>query len=51
MVMLPAPTPADMIPAPDTTRALLYVPVELDVVFPDADIEMVEKLTAAGADK
>jgi hypothetical protein len=50
IVMLPAPTPADTIPAPEMTRALLYVPVELLVVFPLADNEIVEKLVATGTD-
>lgn len=42
IVIDPAPTPAEMIPAPDTTSALLNVPVDELVVLPEADNEIVE---------
>jgi hypothetical protein len=42
IVIDPAPTPALTIPAPETARAFTNVPVELDVVFPLADMETVE---------
>ena len=42
MVMLPAPAPMDTIPAPEITSALAMVPVELEVVLPDADTVIVE---------
>jgi len=38
-VTLPAPTPTLAIPAPEKTNPVEKVPVELTVVFPDADIE------------
>lgn len=44
--IVPFPTPALIIPIPDTARALLNVPDELEVVFPDADREIVEKTGA-----
>jgi hypothetical protein len=46
IVIEPAPTPALTIPAPDTTRALFNVPVELLVVLPEADIDTVENTGA-----
>jgi len=44
----PAPTPTLTAPAPENTKALLYVPVLEEVVFPLADIDMVEKLVTDG---
>jgi hypothetical protein len=51
IVTVPAPTPTLTPPAPENTKALLNVPVELDVVFPLADIDTVEKFVASGADR
>ena len=48
IVTVPAPTPTLTPPAPENTRALLKVPVELDVVFPLADRDTVEKLVTLG---
>jgi hypothetical protein len=48
IVIEPAPTPAEIIPAPDTFRTLEKVPVELEVVFPSAVRDM-DEVCIAGA--
>jgi hypothetical protein len=47
IVMLRAPAPTEIIPAPDILRRLEYVPLELLVVFPSAVREMFEVWTLA----
>ena len=44
----PFPTPALIGPVADTARTLLNVPLELLVVFPDAERLIVEKLVTDG---
>ena len=44
----PFPAPIDTIPAPEMARTLFAVPEELDVVFPDADSDIVLKLVTDG---
>lgn len=48
MVMLPAPAPTEIIPAPLMFKRLLKVPDELPVVFPRAVKETVLKLVTLG---
>lgn len=47
IVMLPAPTPTLIIPAPETFSRLEKVPAELDVVTPRAESEIEEVCTLA----
>lgn len=50
MVTVPFPTPTLAPPMPENARTLLKVPEELEVVFPLAEREMVEKLVTLGVE-